>query len=622
MGLAIIRSFVDGESFFIYLIMYRLLTFLFLLFFFPFVAIAADNVVSLAQSADWLKLLHYHKTLNGYEGLIRSSSFYISPEGRYNPEAELRANVEAFQNGTEKCRFPARFNLLKDKGLIGGNLSSCDEYQSFLKDVQPAGVTFLFTDAYMNNPASMFGHTLVRIDTARKGTQMLAHGSNFGVTSGSDSGIQFILKGLFGGYGGKYSFTPYWTVINTYNNIENRDIWEYQINLTEEEQIKFVNHLYEMKDAEIQYFFLTKNCSYMILELLEAVRPSLHLSENYNVYAIPLDTLKTVRNVPGLVGKINYRPARYTKIKHQLKMMNDSQYAAFLKGINDNDYDMSDLSEVEQRQVLESEYQYYQYKYTAGDMELKEYRQNSFAVLRRRSRLVAADEVKPEGRDPSLSHGSFQMELNSGVYHKHSFEEFAFRPAYTSLTDDYYGLLKGAGIKVLENRWRYYNQTHKTVLQKLTFLGVDSLVPADRVFSPYSYKTNFSINREYNPKSRKEGYVADVGFGIGKTYTFADWFWVYALLGAKGQYGGFISGNQWLGARSEIGVFNDFNKVRLHNYVEQTTATRHEGDSWRYHSVMSFGFMTNYELKAEYTLSHARSSRRYEEMSVGIQYAF
>ena len=105
-------------------------------------------------------------------------------------------------------------------------------------------ITILFTNAYMSNPASLFGHTLVRIDTARKGTQMLAHGSNFGADSGTEHGVMFALKGLFGGYLGVYSVSPYSEIINTYNNIENRDIWEYNLNLTDEEKQKFVDHLY------------------------------------------------------------------------------------------------------------------------------------------------------------------------------------------------------------------------------------------------------------------------------------------------------------------------------------------------------------------------------------------
>lgn len=589
---------------------------------FPLSAVAAPEVSAFAQSAEWLKLLHYHKTFGGYKGLIETDTFYLSPNGRTNPADELQAEITSFQTGDTKCRFPTRFNLLEKQGFIAGNLSDCTEYQQFLQDVQPAGVTLLFTDAFMSNPASMFGHTLVRIDTARKGSQMLAHGSNFGAASGADSGIAFILKGLLGGYNGKYSLSPYWTVINTYNNIENRDIWEYRLNLTEEEQLKFVNHLYEMKDAEIQYFFLTKNCSYMILELLEAVRPELNLSNHYNYYAIPLDTLKTVRAVPNLVGEINYRPARYSKIKHQLKQMNHTQYAAFRQGINDHDYNMPKLTEAEQRQVLETQYQYYQYIYSAGKMELKDYRKNSFAVLRRRSALPAAEELKPEGYDPSLSHGSFQLSFSGGVYNHQSFEQINIRPAYTGITDDNNGLIRGAGVKVLETAWRWYNQKHKLVLQKFTGLEIYSLVPANRVFSPYSYKTDYSIKREYNPQNQDEGYVGNIEFGIGKTFGLTDSFWLYGLLNAHGQYGEFIPDNYWLGLAPEIGIFADFSPLRIHLSAENTFATARFGNRLQYKAETALGLTKDLSFGFEYTAAHNKHGHNQQEIRGTFKWSF
>lgn len=600
--------------------MQRLIFGLFLILF-SFSAYAADNISAYAQSEEWLKLLHYHKTWGGHKGLIKSESFYISAEGRTNPQAEMEADIAAFREGDAKCRFPARFEWLKEKELVSGDLSDCTEYQSFMNDVQPDGITLLFTDAYMSNPASMFGHTLIRIDTARKGTQMLAHGSNFGVTT-TDNGAVFALKGLFGGYDGGYTISPYWTVINTYNNIENRDIWEYKLNLTEAEQQRFVNHLYEMKDAEVQYFFLIKNCSYMILELLEAVRPNLDLSSDYNYYAIPLDTLKTVREVPGLVTEINYRPARYTKIKHQLKKMNKAQYAAFKKGIDEHEYDMPDLSETEQRQVLETEYQYYQYRYTKRDMELKEYRKNSFAVLRRRSAMAAAEEDKPEGTDPSLSHGSYQLTFSGGVFNHKSFEQLTVRPAYTALTDDNSGLLRGAGIKVLETVWRYYNQKHKLVLQQFTGLAIYSLVPADRVFSPYSYKTDFGLKREYNPQNQKEGYAANIEFGVGKTWGVFERLWLYGLLNAHGQYGGIIADNYWLGVAPEAGVYADFSPLRVHLAAEDTFATARFGRRLQYKADVSVGLTKNLLLNFEYNASHNHKGHNQQEWLTSIKWAF
>lgn len=585
------------------------------------VAVSHNNA---AFDSAWLKLLHYKETFGGdYIGLISNPEFYVDANGRYNPQAEMEKEISLFNSGDmKKCDFPARFEYLKKQGVVTGDLSECNEYQEFIKDVKPNGITLLFTDAFMSNPASMFGHTLIRIDTARKGTQMLAHGSNFGADSGDESGIIFAVKGLFGGYYGSYTVNPYWDIINTYNNIENRDIWEYHLNLTPEEQQKFVNHLYEMKNARIQYFFMTKNCSYMILELIEAVRPNINLTTSYNYYAIPLDTLKSVKEIPDLIDDVNYRPARYTKLQAQVNNMNQKQLRAFKEGIKNHDYNMKDLNEQEKSLVLEAEYQYYQYMYTTGDMELQEYRKNSFAVLRKRSSISEAADIKIDGQDPTLSHSSFQIALSTGVYDKRSFEQINIRPAYTGITDYNYGLIKGAGISAFDTWLRYYNQSHKFVLQRFTVLKLDSLVPSDSVFSRWSYSTNLNVHREYNPKNNKEGYVGEFAFSFGKTYEAFEWLWLYATLGGVGQYGGIINKNQWGGVVPGLGVFGDFGRIKTNVAIEKIFASQGFGKRLIYKSEISYNVDKDVAVAILYNVSHNEIGRSRQEIMGQMRYSF
>lgn len=581
-------------------------------------AAEAEAAVDLA----WLKLLHYQQHFGGYQGLVENQEFYISPVGRNNPEEEMKAEIVAFGTGKEKCRFPARFNYLRAQGKVQGDLLECEEYQQFMRDVQPNGITVLFTNAYMSNPASLFGHTLIRIDTARKGTQMLAHGSNFGANSGTEYGVMFALKGLFGGYQGVYSVSPYWEIINTYNNIENRDIWEYNLNLTDEEKLKFVNHLYEMRQAKIRYYFLSKNCSYMILELLEAVRPTLNLTTQYPVWVIPLDTLKTIQNEPDLVKSENYRPARYTQIQAMIEAMTDEQYAAFLQMIKQHNFEAAELSDAEKAVVYEAAYQYFQYEYTVGNMPLAEYRQSSFGVLRRRSALPAGKNPKSKGENPALSHDSMQISVSGGEYRQESFEELEIRPAYTALTDSSLGLVKGAEISVMSSRWRYYNQSRKLVLHSFTPIKIKSLVPAGRVFDPVSYTVGVEVKRDFNPQTAAEGYVGYGYGGVGKTAELPFKIWLYGLLKLNGAYGGFVPGNQWGGVAPEVGILKDFGRIRLHLNAEKTWATRKFGDRFIYKAAVSCGISENLSLEAGYEKSRNKAGYNQETWQVWLRQSF
>ncbi|MBR2136960.1 MAG: DUF4105 domain-containing protein [Alphaproteobacteria bacterium] len=591
-------------------------------------SLAAEIVVHQPDSQpwnniEWIKLLHYK---NDSIGLIQSEKFYISDRGMIDPKAEFEAEQKTFNRKQDqrKCDFPARFKWLKKNHYVDGDLMNCTEYQQFIKDIQPQGITVLFTNSFMQNPASLFGHTLIRIDTARKGTQMLAHGANFGANSGTDSGIPFALKGLFGFYWGGYSLNPYWSIINHYNNIENRDIWEYKLNLTDEEMKTFVDHLYEMKYALVQYYFLNKNCSFMLLELLEAVRPALELTEGYEYWAIPLDTLKTLKEVDGLIGDVHYRPARYTKIMHQIEQMNPKEYKVLRESIKDQENYLENLSDDEKRNVLETLYQYYQYKYVAKEIELKAYRRNSFKILRQRSVLSKQeqDEKNYHEKDPVFAHHSFLFSLGTGINHHQSFESIVIRPAYTDLTDRTWGLLPGASVKVLESRWHYYNQKHRLVLQHFIPIHITSLVPTNRIFHQISYRTEVALRRIYDQNLQKQGYIGSLAFGLGQTFELHPSVWFYGLISAHGNYGGFIPHNQYTGLAPEIGVYNDFGGVRLINALENTFSSRHFGRVLQYKTKFSVDLTDQLSAQIGYTYNRYKYGRNNHEYGVDFKYYF
>ena len=285
--------------------------------------------------------------------------------------------------------------------------------------------------------------------------------------------------------------------------------------------------------------------------------------------------------------------------------MTEKQYEAFVKGVKDYDYAMPDLSEKEQAEVLETAYQYFQYRYVEKDLELSEYRKNSFAVLRKRSQMPKTELSEDfAGENPENSHDSMQVSVRTGVYNKKSYEEFEIRPAYTSLTDSSYGLVKGAEVSVLKSVWRYYNQKHRLVLQSFQPLNILSIVPADRIFSPISYSTNVELKREFNPENEKEGYVGDLAMGVGKTMELLEKIRIYGLAEARGQYGGFIPHNYWLGIAPRVGIYGDFDDFRLHLWARQTFATRKFGERLDYSAEAAYGFSKNFSVALKYMSSH------------------
>ncbi len=574
----------------------------------------------------WRKLLHYQGKDGAYVSLVENDEFFLSKGGRFNPIREYDEAVRVFNamGDKRKCDFPARFMLLQKMGVVSGTLDDCAEYQKFVDDVQPKALTLLFTNAYMSNPSSLFGHTLFRIDTLRKGTQLLAHGANFGADTGEESGVLYALKGLWGGYYGTFGVRPYYDVINLYNNIENRDIWEYQLALTEEELELFVAHLWEMKQAKIRYYFINKNCSYVLLSMLEAVRPSLRLTEGFEQSAVPLATLKAVNNEAGLVSGVNYRPSRQSKLKYRAKQMNKRLKEALKRIIRFDEIALTELDDEEKADVLETAYQYVQYQYVEGEVEQADYRKKSLTLLRERSKIANQrqyfDELK-DGENPIEAHKSAQIGALFGVRNGEGFQEIGFRPAYTSLLDDSYGLLNGAEINIFDVHIRHYDNRDAYVLERLDLLNIRSLAGCDLMFAPFSYDIKLAVQRVFEAKSGEEHEAFVLKVGAGQSYELVEDVLFYVLTVPNGAYSGGVADNGYVGVAFQGGVYYNHERWRVNLSAEQNFTTNMvvRGQTYRFEGA--YGITRDVSLYAGY---HKFVSKYHndEEIGFGVRFGF
>ena len=561
----------------------RYIVFLGVLFFtFSVSAVEVDDA--------WLALVHYQNRMSS----IDTENFFLSKNGKNNPEEELQETIELFSkkdNADIKCLFPARYLYLQKKGLVKEKFPKCEEYEQFKNDLQAKDITLLFTDAYMNNPSSMFGHTLLRIDTKRKGTQMLAHGINYGAFTGEEGGALYALKGLLGFYWGGLTVKPYYDVINAYNNIENRDIWELTLDFDAKEREFAVAHLWEIGQVMSRYYFFSRNCSYMLMEIIDAVRPELKLAKKFENHVIPLDSFKAVANQKGLVKDINYRPSRQNKIKYRYKMMSDKQRKIYKKAIKSGDYNLGDeLNDAQKADVWETAYQFVQYQWVAKKLELQDYRKQSFDILRARSVYKNKSSIAEleKGKSPLLSHKSKRLVVGVGEKNKDVFEKIELRPAYQSLTDNDYGLIRGAQINFLNSDWRYYNKYNKLVLQEFDVLNIRSISPIDAMFHPVSFQLDINVERWQNPITENEHYVGNFMIGGGGAFDVGDYLRIFAFVNNRLGYAGGIPHNSYGALGVDVGALLSLGNWRGLLEVEPQIATQNLFNRISYKSEINY----------------------------------
>ncbi|MDH4098462.1 MAG: DUF4105 domain-containing protein, partial [Nitrospira sp.] len=130
----------------------------------------------LADEREWQLLLHYGTDLfGGVASEEDDEGFFLSPRGKYDPQAELDATIERFFSadpvGRSKqpaqCAFIARYHWLKERLQFDPSRLApleCGRFDRWRAELNPQGVSLIFPAAFLNNPASMFGHTFLRID--------------------------------------------------------------------------------------------------------------------------------------------------------------------------------------------------------------------------------------------------------------------------------------------------------------------------------------------------------------------------------------------------------------------------------------------------------------------------
>lgn len=529
--------------------------------------------MKLSQDRYWHILLHYETGMLGLRSLVDAPDFFLAEDGKTNPQAELEADLRAFFQPQEEnkdsviCRFVARFEWLKERLEIDPArlpVSQCRSYMEFLERSQPKSVTLVFPMAHLNSPASMFGHTLLTIDTASK-SKLLSYSISYSAHANESFGPLFAVKGIFGLYPGYFSVLPYYAKLQEYRDIDRRDIWEYPLNLTEPEVRRMMLHIREMDSIRADYYFFDENCSYLLFYLLEAARPAARLTDNPRWWLIPLDSIRMIQD-EGFMRDSRYRPSRTTKIKYLASCVSpeDRTYARSLAEGKEKDKPFISGTPVQEKmKTYELASEYLQYLYTKDYVPEDVYQERFLGILGMRSRLGASREDELFAGKPPVSpdkgHPSNRLGLGPGVRRDDFFEEFRIRAAYHGLMDNDDGYVEGAQLIFADLGLRHYPEKHKLSLQDLDVIDIVSLTPEDEFFHPVSWKVKTGLTRMVCNDGR-EHLVYELNPGGGLAFKNDTFGLAYMMLETGFNVSGALEHNNAVGIGGSAGLLKKLNE--------------------------------------------------------------
>lgn len=547
--------------------------------------------LNLSKRVEWLNLLHFkpYPFWPGSRSLADDSAFFNAPNGKTDAEAELEGTLKAFFSDIEEtdkqqnpqCRFVARYHWLDQQLKFDPakmQVHECKRFNNWVKALNPHEMTLVFPSSYLNSPASMYGHTLLRIDAKDQDerTRLLAYTVSYAASTSETNGLLFAYQGLTGGYPGVFQTMPYYLKVIEYSDMENRDIWEYRLNLNEEEIQRAMMHMWELGPTYFEYYFLDENCAYHLLSILEVARPRLNLTDEFRWWAIPSDTVRAVTEHTDLVKDVVYRPSNATVITQRLRsialpLRNLAKELSSGK-IQTTDSSISQLAPQQQAQVMELSQDYLTYL-RASKSDWPEAAALSRKLLLARSALdvpAATPVIETPKVRPDQGHKSLKVGLGGGSKDNVSYQELTLRPAYHDQNDPGAGYIRGAQIQFGNFRIRHYAEEEGGRVEEFVPIDIFSLSPRNDFFQSLSWKVNVGWARR-RMADGNEPLLTRLNGGAGYTWDAPSLdnplAQIYAFVDVTLERSGLYSREYALGSGPALGIITDINdKWRLNAY--------------------------------------------------------
>lgn len=298
-----------------------------LLLIFPIYAFSIDK--NFYENNVWKSLLHLDK--NNHPS-INTPTFLFSYED-FSPKNEFYKTIEAFKEDNKNiCKYPARYLWISkntDIKLNNFDFKTCKEFSKYKKNTNPNNISLIFVSEDVSNPTSMMGHIFFKLEGVNDKGNIVENAVSFFTVIDTLNLPYLAIESTIIGMKGYFILKPYKKQISQYIKNENRNIWEYSLELTSQ-QIKLLSyHFWELKDVDIKYYFTKYNCATIIDDMINIISSNNRKNNNFNIWTTPKDVIKRVSDSK-LIKETNVRRDTFIN-KNPIYSQGDSQISLYKK---------------------------------------------------------------------------------------------------------------------------------------------------------------------------------------------------------------------------------------------------------------------------------------------------
>lgn len=511
----------------------------------------AIPIAVLAQDDTWRRLLHFRHGAHRSE--INSPDFFLSPVGRDDPAAELRATLDAYgapwtqdTDAHPRCRYPARFLWLSRHVDLPSYIARdprCRRLEKWALFDRLRSASLLLVSGYFGNPASTFGHALLRLNTGEPGDSSLLDVTiNYGaLVPENELMALYVFRGLFGGYQSGFSDKYFYTEDLVYARTELRDIWEYELDLTGDQLTLLTFHLWEVIGRKFDYYFLTQNCAYRLAELIELATGDTVL-DRANIWYLPVELFHGLQAVDArgprrLIKAVRFIPSSQRELRHQFARLESGEALTANQVIRSGSESFEpmtrDLPDQARVAMADALLAYYQYRLVAEEPAPRpETRTAKDDMLRARLRLpVERDATAPVpslrspamGSAPMLTAVGLGVDGERGGYARLQFAAFHYDQIGSNSLDDGELVVLRAAAGIGRDGGAFIDALDAVRVRKLAVARVP--IEGERT---WSWQTRIGVDRiRRDGVERTEGVAS---FGVGRAVAVARELTIFGMV--------------------------------------------------------------------------------------------
>ena len=314
------------------------------------------------QSASW-HLLHNYRPLpqGGWSGKLRTgiSQPYLTLEGdtslrsewsewkRLSESGSILNISTAFRSGLIKkgdeaySRLSSKWicahwvRLEEYNELIGGSSTPvqvrkqfCPNLSQFLETFQSGKVELIFAGPLLDQPASAFGHLMLKLTPQHKDVR--EDGIVFTFAVAQVKGFAHALQLFFSEGVGDFTLRDWVDVKEHYTRTEQRPLWRYPLALNDRQKLKLLLAVWSRLHVRAVYQFHSENCITHVAQLLAFALRSEDISRGLGWPLFPSALLSALRH-KNILGSPQFTPPSQVTKKALSQLSQDRRYSSELR---------------------------------------------------------------------------------------------------------------------------------------------------------------------------------------------------------------------------------------------------------------------------------------------------